>query len=118
MPRKLILDISELEFQAAGPMSPRTDKDGAQRRDKDSGKPQWAVNLVVWSGDGDERSAETILVTVATDEPPSLRQMDFVDVTDLQCVPWVPNNGPSNVRIAYRAGSVTPVQAATVKAAS
>ena len=117
--RKLMLDISELEFQAGGSFSPKLDKDGTQRRDKATGHPQHAVNLVVWSGDGDNRSAETILVTVATDNPPSLNQMDFVDVTGLEVVPWIPNNGPTTVRIAYRAVSVMPVKAPSqAKAAS
>jgi hypothetical protein len=118
MNRKLILDIAECEFQAGGSFSPKTDKDGVPRRDKATGLPLMAVNLVMWSGDGDNRQAETILVTVATDNPPSLSQMDFVDVTGLEAVPWVPTNG-NGVRIAYRAESVKPVQAvASVKSAS
>ena len=119
MARKLILDISDVEFQAGGSFSPKTDnKDGSQRRDKATGLPLNAVNLVMWSGEGDSRQAETILVTVATDNPPALNQMDFVNVTGLEAVPWVPTNG-TGVRIAYRAESVKPVQAAApVKAAS
>lgn len=115
----LILDISDVEFQAGGPFTPRTDRDGAQRRDKDSRLPLWAVNLVAWSGEGDKRQAETLLVTVASDNPPQVEQMEFVNVVGLRAVPWVPNDGPKAVRIAYRAESVTPVKAASsVKAAS
>jgi len=119
MARKLILDISDVEFQSGGSFSPKTDnKDGSQRRDRTTGLPLYAVNLVMWSGEGTDRQAETILVTVATDNPPSLDQMDFVNVTGLEAVPWVPANG-SGVRIAYRAESVIPVKAAaSVKAAS
>ena len=116
--RKLILDITECEFQSGGAFSPKTDKDGTQRRDRATGLPLFAVNLVMWSGEGNDRQAETILVTVATDNPPLLEQMDFVNVTVLEAVPWVPNSG-GGVRIAYRAESVTKVQAAaSIKAAS
>src|SRR5882762_5190728 len=118
MARKLILDISDVEFQAGGSFGPKLDNDGTPRRDKATGLPLNAVNLVMWSGEGDSRQAETILVTVATDNPPTLNQMDFVNVTGLEAVPWVPTNG-TGVRIAYRAESVKPVQAAaSVKAAS
>jgi len=116
--RKLVLDIRDVEFQAGGPFSPKTDKDGTQRRDRATGLPLHAVNLVMWSGEGNDRQAETILVTVATDNPPSVDQMEFVNVTGLEAVPWVPNSG-GGVRVAYRAESVMPVKAAaSVKAAS
>lgn len=104
----LRLDISDVEFQAGGPFQPRMDN-GVQRQDKETGLPLWSVNLVVWSGEGDARTAETILVTVATSNPPTVNQMDFVNVTGLRAVPWVPNSGTKSVRIAYRAESITPV---------
>lgn len=123
--KKFYLDVSDMEFQAGGPFTARNDDKGEQRRDRDSGLPLWAINLVVWSGDGDGRQADTILVTVATDNPPTLGQMDFVDVKGLEIVPWVPRSGGSTtVRIAYRAESVMPqagtksAEVSKVKAAS
>lgn len=117
--RKLILDVSDMEFQTAGPFTARTNDDGTQRRDRESGLPQWAVKLIVWSGEGDAQEADTILVTVATDNPPSVNQMDFVKVSSLEVVPWVPKNGSGGVRLAYRAQKIEQLTSAKpVKAAS
>lgn len=117
--RKLILDVSDMEFQAAGPFTARTNDDNSQRRDRESGLPQWAVKLIVWSGEEGQGEADTILVTVATDNPPSVNQMDFVMVSGLEVVPWVPKNGSAGVRLAYRAQKIEKATAAKpVKAAS
>jgi hypothetical protein len=115
---KHFLDTKDMEFQAGGPFTARTERDGSQRRDKETGLPLWSVSLVVWAGEEARGSVETILVTVASDNPPQFNQMEFVDVTRLQIIPWVPNDGPKSVRIAYRAESVQPVKQGNVKAVS
>ena len=100
---QLILDTNAMRFQASGGFEPRLDKDGVHRRDKSGGTnhPLWAVKLVAWS-DGD---AETILVTVAADNPPKVDQGQFVYVDRLQAMPWVQNG---NSRVAFRAKFVLP----------
>jgi hypothetical protein len=101
---KLILDTSSTEFQMGGEFTPRLDKDGNQRRDKQGGTnlPLWAANLVAWS-DG---TVETILVTVALAEPPKVSQGQYVSVQGLQAMPWVQNG---NSRVAFRADSIVPI---------
>lgn len=101
----LIIDTSETTFQVSGQFEPRLDKDKVQRRDRAGGTnlPLWAVKLVAWT-DGD---AETLLVTVAADNPPKLTQGQFVSVDRLQAMPWVQNG---NARVAFRAKSVITVQ--------
>ena len=91
----LKLDTSPMSFQAADKFSPRLDKDGVHRRDKQGGTnlPLYAVSLVVWlTGKG----VETILVTVALQgEPPTVSQGQEMSVSGLQAMPWVSNG---NVR--------------------
>ena len=100
---KLILDTSSMSFQASGGFEPRLDKDGVHRRDKMGGTnlPLYAVKLVAWS-DGD---VETILVTVAISDPPTVSQGQHVSVAGLEAMPWVQNG---NSRVAFRAKSVIP----------
>jgi hypothetical protein len=101
----LILDTSNVRFQASGSFEARTDKDGNHRRDKSrdgTGAPLHAVKLVAWL----DNDAETILVTVATENPPKVTPGQSVTVESLQAMPWVQNGAP---RIAYRAKSVVPV---------
>jgi hypothetical protein len=60
------------------------------------------VKLVAWS-DGD---VETVLVTVAADNPPKVAQGQRVEIDRLQAMPWVHNGQP---RVAFRAKSVIPM---------
>lgn len=112
----LNLVTSHISFQACGPFEARTDKEGAHRRDKDTKMPLWAVEVVAWCEGEGRRQTETILVTVATDNPPLLSQMDFVNVVNLRAIPWVPDNGSRSVRIAYRAESVQAMSESLKKA--
>src|SRR3954467_7176625 len=100
---QLIIDTSNATFQVSGEFEPRLDKDKVQRRDKTGGTnlPLWAVKLVAWT-DGD---AETLLVTVAAENPPKVGQSQHVSVDRLQAMPWVQNG---NVRVASRAAAVIP----------
>ncbi len=101
---KLKLDTTGVKCQASGGFEPRLDKDGVHRRDKSGGTnlALYAVKLVVWLADGD---VETVLVTVAADNPPELTQGQFVSVDGLEAMPWVQNG---NIRVAFRAKSVIP----------
>jgi hypothetical protein len=103
----LKLDTASWDVQACGDFEPRLDKDGVHRRDKSGGTnlPLYAGKLVAWF-DGD---AETFLCTVAAAEPPKLAQGQRVQVERLQAIPWVQNG---NVRVAFRAKSIVPVNGA------
>ena len=99
----LIVDTSEVKFQVSGKFEPRLDKDRVQRRDKQGGTglPLWAVQLVAWT----DKGAETVSVTIAADQPPTVAQGQFVTVDRLQAMPWVQNG---NARVAYRANAIHP----------
>lgn len=107
---KLILKTDSTRFQAASTFEARLDKDGVHRRDKSGATnlPLFAVKLVAWTGS----DAETLLVTVPVAQPPALNQGDDVDVEGLEAMPWVSNG---NVRVAFRATSILPVNGSTPK---
>jgi len=102
----LILDTSNVRFQASSEFEPRKDKDGNLRRDKSrdgNGEPLHAVQLVAWL----EKGAETLTVTVAVENPPKVTVGQSVTVESLTAMPWVSNGA---VRVAYRAKAVVPVK--------
>lgn len=101
----LIIDTTGVEFQVSKPFEPRMDRDGNQRRDKQGGTglPLHATQLVAWT----EAGSETLLVTVATDNPPKLTQKQFVTIEGLQAMPWVAG-GDSKPKVAFRASAVVP----------
>ena len=104
----LVIDTSGITFQVGRGFEARLDKDGVHRRDK-AGRtnlPLYAVQLIAF----DEGGAETILVTVATDNPPKVTQGMSVRPERLQAMPWV-QNGTNAVKVAYRADAVVPVTA-------
>jgi hypothetical protein len=105
----LVIDTSGITFQVGRGFEARLDKDGVHRRDK-AGRtnlPLYAVHLIAF----DEGGAETILVTVATDNPPKVTQGMSVRPERLQAMPWV-QSGTNAVKVAYRADAVVPVTSA------
>lgn len=105
----LMIDTTGVEFQVSKPFAPRLDKEGNVRRDKMGGTnlPMHAVHLVAWMDDQNKES-ETLLVSVAAEEPPKLAQRQHVAIEGLQAIPWVADG---KVRVAYRARSVVPAEA-------
>jgi hypothetical protein len=104
----LVIDTSAITFQVGRGFEARLDKDGVHRRDKAGGTnlPLYAVQLIAF----DEGGAETILVTVATTDPPKVVQGQSVRLERLQAMPWV-QNGTNAVKVAYRAAAVLPTSA-------
>src|SRR5215472_6809985 len=105
---RLMLDTTKVTFAVTKRPEPRKDygKD-QQKMDRDTGRPQWVVEVLAM----DAERGEVIRVTVAGDEP-RVRQGQPVVFADLEAIAWT-NNGKSGV--AYRAASIQP--AASVKAA-
>jgi hypothetical protein len=116
---RLMLDTSRFrKVEVAKPFDARMDQDGNHRRDKKGGTglPLWACKVAVYA----DEDVEVLLVTVATDQPPSLAQEQHVTLNGLEAMPWATSKGEP--RVAYRAESVTPVStnksASSIKAAS
>ena len=105
---RLLLDTSKVAFTVTRAPEARKDfgKD-VQKVDRDTGRPQWVVEVLAQDSD----RGEVIRVTVAGDQP-KVNQGQPVQLTNLEAIYWN-NNGRSGV--AYRASGIHP--AAQSKAA-
>jgi hypothetical protein len=103
-----VLDTSRMTFMVSKAAEPKMELGNKrQKTDRETGAPQWVVELIAL----DESGGEVIRVTV-TGVQPKVSQGQHVTVRDLEAVPWT-NNGRSGV--AYRASTIEPTS--QVKAA-
>ena len=101
---RLIIDTSKTSFQVTRVSEPKVDiTTGRIKTDRATGQELYTIQLMAL----DEKGGEVITVTVAgvVREIPA---MTPVSVVELEAIPWN-NNGRSGV--AFRAASVTPVNA-------
>jgi hypothetical protein len=96
---KLLLDTSGMSFQVTRAAEARKDfgKD-VQKVDRETGRPQWVVELLAQDSD----RGEVIRVTVAGDEP-KVNPGQPARIEGLEAIPWN-NNGKYGV--AYRATAI------------
>jgi hypothetical protein len=96
-----MLDTSKLTFTVTRAPEPRKDfgKD-QQKVDRDTGRPQWVVEVLAQDPD----RGEVIRVTVTGDQP-KVNQGQPVRFEELEAIAWN-NNGKSGV--AYRAAAIHP----------
>ena len=105
---RLMVDTTRVTFMVSKAAEPKMELGNKQQKtDRETGAPQWVVELFAL----DESGGEVIRVTV-TGPQPKVSQGQPVAVRDLEAVPWS-NNGRSGV--AYRATTIEPN--AQVKAA-
>ena len=105
---RLLLDTGPFTFMVTKAPEPRRDYGKTEQKvDRDTGRPQWVVEVLAQ----DSERGEVIKVTVAGDQP-RVTQGQPVRFEGLEAIPWS-NNGKSGV--AYRAASIAPT--APVKAA-
>ena len=98
---RLMLDTSKFTFTVTRAPEARKDfgKD-VQKVDRDTGRPQWVVEVLAQ----DAERGEVIRVTVAGDQP-KVNQGQPVRFEELEAIPWA-NNGRDGV--AYRATAIHP----------
>ena len=105
---RLLLDTAPVTFTVTKAPEPRRDYGKTEQKvDRDTGRPQWVVEVLAQVSE----RGEVIKVTVAGDQP-RVTQGQSVRFEGLEAIPWS-NNGKSGV--AYRAASIVP--AAPAKAA-
>ena len=96
---RLMVDIARVTFMVSKAAEPKMELGNKQQKtDRETGAPQWVVELFAL----DESGGEVIRVTV-TGPQPKVSQGQPVTVRDLEAVPWN-NNGRSGV--AYRASTI------------
>ena len=102
---RLILDTSAVAFQVTRGAEARKDfgKD-VQKVDRDTGRPQWVVEVLAM----DSERGEVIRVTV-TGEQPKVSMGQPVSFSELEAIAWN-NNGKAGV--AYRAAAIHAAQPA------
>ena len=101
---RLLLDTSAVAFTVTKAPEPRRDFGKTEQKvDRDTGRPQWVVEVLAL----DPERGEVIRVTVAGDQP-RVNQGQPVRFESLEAIPWS-NNGKSGV--AFRAASVQPSSA-------
>ena len=98
---RLMLDTSAVTFQVTRAAEARKDfgKD-VQKVDRESGRPQWVVEVLAQDSD----RGEVLRVTVTGDQP-KVNQGQPVRIEELEAIPWA-NNGRDGV--AYRAAAIHP----------
>jgi len=102
---ELLIDVSRKSFTVGRPFDRRLDDNGVHRLDRRTSLPLWAAQLVVM----DEGGADTIVVTLATHEPPQLQQGQQVTPVHLIAQPWSRNGREG---IAFRAAEIRTISAA------
>ncbi len=96
---RLIIDTSAVAFTVTKAPEPRRDYGKTeQKMDRDTGRPQWVVEVLAQ----DSERGEVIRVTVAGDQP-RVTVSSPVRFEALEAIPWS-NNGRAGV--AFRATSI------------
>jgi hypothetical protein len=100
---RLMLDTSAVSFQVTRAAEARKDfgKD-VQKVDRESGRPQWVVEVLAQDAD----RGEVLRVTVTGDQP-KVNPGQLVRFEHLEAIAWN-NNGKAGV--AYRAAAIAPAQ--------
>jgi hypothetical protein len=99
------LHESKWSYTVTKAPEPRTEfGSGKQKVDKQSGRPEWVVEVLAQ----DAERGEVIKVTV-TGEQPKVNLGQPVRFEDLEAIPWAHNDKNG---VAYRASSVRTVQQA------
>jgi hypothetical protein len=98
---RLLLDTAQVTFMVTKGPEPRRDYGKTEQKvDRDTGRPQWVVEVLAQ----DSERGEVIRVTVTGDQP-RVTTGQSVRFEGLEAIPWS-NNGKSGV--AYRAASIQP----------
>ncbi len=101
---RLMLDTSQVTFTVTKAAEPRRDFGKTEQKvDRDTGRPQWVLEVLALDPD----RGEVIRVTVTGDQP-KVNQGQPVRFEGLEAIPWS-NNGKAGV--AYRAANVGPAPA-------
>ena len=98
---RLMLDTTAVAFTVTKAPEPRRDFGKTEQKvDRDTGRPQWVVEVLAL----DSERGEVIRVTVTGDQP-KVNQGQPVRFEDLEAIPWTHNDRNG---VAYRAAAIHP----------
>lgn len=102
------LKTDGIEFEVAKSAAPKTDNEGRQKVDVNSGYPVWVVELTAWKGE--DEGADTLSVSVAASVAPAVKWRQPVEVVDLEIIPWANLGRNKELRqgVAFKAAEIRP----------
>ena len=106
---KLYVDTSAKQVMVSKDPVEKTDQNGRQRTERDTGRPMWSTQVFVQDDDG----GEVIAITTAG-EKPNVKVGQLISVSRLEALPWA-TNGRNGV--AFRAVEIKTAGPASVKSA-
>ena len=96
---KIYVDTTGKQLTVSKDPEPKTDQNGRQRNERDTGRPLWQTQVFVM----DETGGEVIQVTTAG-EKPTVRQGQLLSAVQLEAVPWsMETNGKYRSGVSFRA---------------
>ncbi|MCP2341029.1 hypothetical protein [Actinomadura rupiterrae] len=106
---RLIVDTSDKQVTVTKVSEEKTDQNGRQRTERNTGRPMWSTQVFVLDNDGGE-----ILTITTAGEKPNVKVGQPVIVSELEALPWS-TNGRSGV--AFRAAELKASAPSAVKSA-
>ena len=104
---KLYVDQSGKQFTVTREAVEKTEQNGRQKTERNTGRPMWSTQVFVLDEDG----GEVITITTAG-EKPNVKVGQLVSLSKLEALPWA-TNGRNGV--AFRAEEIKAVSAPSVK---
>ncbi|MEU6780405.1 hypothetical protein ABZ912_14480 [Nonomuraea angiospora] len=106
---KLYVDTSNKQVTVSKESVEKTDQNGRQKTERDTGRPMWSTQVFVLDEDG----GEVLAVTTAGIRP-EVKVGQVVTLSKLEALPWS-TNGRSGV--AFRATEIKAASVSAVKSA-
>lgn len=98
---RLLVDVSQTSFTVTREVSEKTDQEGKQKRERNTDRLLWVVQVMAL----DTTGGEMLTITVAGERPKLVVGQQVAPV-ELEAIPWA-TNGRNGT--AFRATSLNPV---------
>ncbi|MGW0802734.1 hypothetical protein [Nonomuraea sp. NPDC002799] len=106
---KLHVDTSNKQVTVSKESVEKTDQNGRQKTERDTGRPMWSTQVFVLDEDGGE-----VLAVTTAGVRPEVKVGQVVSLSKLEALPWS-TNGRSGV--AFRATEIKVTAVSAVKSA-
>jgi hypothetical protein len=104
---KLYVDTTDKQVTVSKAPDEKTDQNGRQKSERDTGRPMWSTQVFVLDEDGGQ-----VLSVTTAGEKPNVKVGQLVTLSKLEALPWA-TNGKNGV--AFRAAELKPVGVQSVK---